>query len=130
MGFHRELATPFDWQFWCRTSSDWKLGRASNQRRLHPEDASPVHLGRVYVTTPGSSFVNANIGVLAVGALDKAEDVVSGFGVIGTLQKSLRGGYQVSSSSSGTLGGPSIGTPGVSASAGYGGWFTIGGQRR
>jgi hypothetical protein len=86
--------------------------------------------GGVYVTTPGSSFVNVNIGVLAVGALDKAEDVVSGFGVNGTLQKSLHGGYQVSSSSSGTLGGPSIGTLGVSASAGYGGCFTIGGEKR
>jgi len=80
----------------------------------------------LYVTTPGSAFVNASIGLLVHGPLDQAADVVSSFGVGGTLQKSVGVGYQVSSSSSGTLGGPSVGTLGVSASAGYGRCFTVG----
>jgi hypothetical protein len=85
--------------------------------------------GGVYVTTPGSNFINASFGLLVNGPLAKAEAIVSGFGTSGTLQKSLRGGYQVSSSSSGNLGGPTIGTLGASFSAGYGGCITLGRAR-
>ena len=85
--------------------------------------------GGIYVTTPGSGFLNAGFGLLVNGPLDKAEDIVSGFGTSGTLQKSLTGGYQVSSSTSGNLGGPTIGTLGTSFSAGYGGCTTLGRTR-
>jgi hypothetical protein len=47
--------------------------------------------------------VNANIGLLMAGPLNRAEDIVSGFGVGGTLRKQVGAGYQISSSSSMTL---------------------------
>jgi hypothetical protein len=72
--------------------------------------------GGVGAGTLGKSF---NVGPLMHGNVGNADSILSGPSLSGGAQPTPVIGYQATGNSSGALGGPSVGTPGMSVSATY-----------
>ena len=114
------------------------LQNVLNYLNSHPVTFSVNEIGAAQITYQNSTktlCVNVGlgaslpptkavtIGILNNGNMGNWTKVLSGFGY--TFSSSAYGGYQASTNSSGTVGGPTVSLPGVSGSYTYGGCATL-----